>query len=59
MSITTGNGTSPWTKRIDRELDHAVEDQVIDRSQAAKLKGRLASTTADVDKAVRVILGDR
>jgi len=59
MTITNSDGTSPWSRQIDRELDHAVRDQVITADAAEELKTRLARTTAEVDKAVKVILGAR
>lgn len=59
MTTTYDNGASPWSKQIDRELDRAVKDQVISDYAAEKLKERLARTTDEVDRAVRVILGER
>ena len=59
MTITNSDGTSPWSRRIDNELDRAVKDQVIEGHAAEELKVRLRRTTDEVDRAVRVILGDR
>lgn len=59
MSVTCSDGRSPWSKRIDRALDAAVKDQVLQPHQAEELKKRLAKTTAEVDRAVQVILGNR
>ena len=43
MSVIGSNGVSPWSRQVDRVLSDAIEDQVINRQQAANLKGRLAS----------------
>jgi hypothetical protein len=59
MTVNNSNSTSPWSKRIDRELGRAVEDQVIDKHTAEELSRRLAKSTVEVDRAVAVILGNR
>lgn len=46
MCVTYGDENSPFSKKLDIELDIAVRDQVIDSYQSQELKDRIRKVTA-------------